>query len=325
MPLISIIVPIYNVEKYLRCCLDSVLAQTFTDYECILVDDGSPDNCPAICDEYAVKDKRFKVTHKENGGLSDARNAGIQTAVGEYIVLLDSDDFLADREALADLAATICNIRSSVIFNSNADIVETGSRVRIDSVEKNIEQLTPRQFYKKVMSNKNNLMAGWLFSVRKDFLIRNQLFFKKGILHEDDLWMPKIICHADMIAINHGPFYAYRKGRKDSITSSVTVKNLTDKIVILRELREFINSDNCPEENRAVIKPRIAQLWCGIIMQIVSQKYDDNYQCRQLLADMNDLKQVLSDGTGIKYRLLYIFVSFFGIARVVHILASIKN
>ena len=89
---VSIIIPIYKVEPWLRPCLDSVLAQTFRDYECILVDDGSPDGCPAICDEYAGRDPRFRVIHKENGGLSDARNAGLDAAAGEYLYFLDSDD-----------------------------------------------------------------------------------------------------------------------------------------------------------------------------------------------------------------------------------------
>lgn len=91
---LSIIVPIYNVEPYLRRCIDSILAQTFTDFELILVDDGSPDNCPAICDEYAEKDPRIVVIHKQNGGLSDARNAGLDIARGDYIGFVDSDDYI---------------------------------------------------------------------------------------------------------------------------------------------------------------------------------------------------------------------------------------
>lgn len=93
-PMISIIVPIYNVEKYLNKCVDSILGQTFTDFELILVDDGSPDRCGEICDYYKTKDKRVKVIHKENGGLSSARNAGIDIARGEYIGFVDSDDFI---------------------------------------------------------------------------------------------------------------------------------------------------------------------------------------------------------------------------------------
>lgn len=95
MPTISVIVPVYKVEKYIHRCVDSILAQTFTDFELILVDDGSPDNCGAICDEYAKKDSRIKVIHKENGGLSSARNAGIDAAGGMYIMFCDSDDYVA--------------------------------------------------------------------------------------------------------------------------------------------------------------------------------------------------------------------------------------
>ncbi len=94
-PKISIIVPIYNVERYLRECLDSILAQTFGDWECILVDDGSPDGCPQICDEYAARDPRFRVIHRANGGLSAARNSGLRVAQGKYIGFVDSDDWIA--------------------------------------------------------------------------------------------------------------------------------------------------------------------------------------------------------------------------------------
>ena len=95
MPEISIIVPVYKVEKYLDTCVRSILAQTFTDFELILVDDGSPDQCGALCDAYAVEDSRIVVIHKENGGLSSARNAGIEAARGTYIGFVDSDDYIA--------------------------------------------------------------------------------------------------------------------------------------------------------------------------------------------------------------------------------------
>ena len=96
----SIIIPVYKVEKYLQECVDSVLSQTFTDYEIILVDDGSPDNCPKICDEYAKTDERIKVIHQKNSGQACARNAAIKMASGEYILCLDSDDYYADTNVL---------------------------------------------------------------------------------------------------------------------------------------------------------------------------------------------------------------------------------
>ena len=97
MDLISVIVPVYKVEPYLRKCVDSILAQTYTNLEVILVDDGSPDNCGAICDEYAVKDNRVKVIHKENGGVSSARNVGLDAAGGEFVCFVDSDDIVSTR------------------------------------------------------------------------------------------------------------------------------------------------------------------------------------------------------------------------------------
>lgn len=94
MPQISVIVPVYNVEKYIDRCIQSILGQTYSDFELILVDDGSPDNAPAMCDEWATKDSRIRVIHKENGGLSSARNAGIQAATGEHLIFIDSDDVI---------------------------------------------------------------------------------------------------------------------------------------------------------------------------------------------------------------------------------------
>ncbi|MCF0156053.1 MAG: glycosyltransferase, partial [Veillonella sp.] len=95
MSKISVIVPIYNVEPYIHQCVDSIINQTYKDLEIILVDDGSPDNCGKICDEYAAKDDRVKVIHRPNGGLSAARNSGLDVATGEYIAFVDSDDYIA--------------------------------------------------------------------------------------------------------------------------------------------------------------------------------------------------------------------------------------
>ena len=95
--LFSIIVPVYKVESYIKRCVQSLLNQTFHDVEIILVDDGSPDQCPMMCDEFAKEDARIKVIHKKNGGLSDARNVGIEAATGKYIIFVDSDDFISPR------------------------------------------------------------------------------------------------------------------------------------------------------------------------------------------------------------------------------------
>lgn len=127
MKKVSVIMPVYNVEKYLRTSVDSVLAQTYLDYELILVDDGSPDNCPAICDEYALKCRNIKVIHKKNGGLSSARNAGVEMAEGKYILFVDSDDTIESElleKVVPQAEATDADV---TIFGINTVVLRGGS------------------------------------------------------------------------------------------------------------------------------------------------------------------------------------------------------
>ncbi|HDT8050800.1 TPA: glycosyltransferase, partial [Enterococcus faecalis] len=141
MPKISIIVPVYNVEKYLEKCVRSILAQTFTDFELILVDDGSPDSSGAMCDQFAEQDQRVKVIHKENGGLSDARNAGIEIATGEYLGFVDSDDYIAD-----DMYETLYN----QIVTYEAELATVGM---IDVYENRESRLTDKKEIKILSQN----------------------------------------------------------------------------------------------------------------------------------------------------------------------------
>ena len=124
--MISVIVPIYNVEKYVNKCVGSIVNQTYTNLEIILVDDGSPDRCPEICDEWAKKDSRIKVIHKKNGGLSDARNAGMKIASGDYIAFVDSDDWIAP-EMYERLLMAIKNDNSDIAACAVKMVWEDGS------------------------------------------------------------------------------------------------------------------------------------------------------------------------------------------------------
>ena len=119
-PKISVIVPVYNVEKYLPRCIDSILSQTFKDFELLLIDDGSPDNCGKICDEYAAKDRRVRVFHKPNGGVSSARNLGLDKACGEWITFIDSDDYVA-----VDYLEELVSFK----INSGAELVAISTKV----------------------------------------------------------------------------------------------------------------------------------------------------------------------------------------------------
>ena len=186
--LISIIVPIYKVEPYLRRCLDSIVNQTYTNLEIILVDDGSPDACPQICDEYAVKDKRIVVTHKKNGGLSDARNTGTELAIGNYIYFLDSDDELPldSIQSLYDHMKNNPEVEIAVgkMYCPQNESMYKEQLFNYDySFKNNIEfrKYCSSGFNKFPVNACNKL-------IKKDFILKNNLSFKKGIIHEDELW-----------------------------------------------------------------------------------------------------------------------------------------
>ena len=204
--MISIIVPVYKVEQYLPKCVDSILSQTYTDIEVILVDDGSPDNCPGICDDYARSDKRVKVAHKTNGGLSDARNAGLDIASGEYIFFVDSDDWI-EKEAISvcvQLAGNgnpdiVVTMPYNVISDGNSNVLQNGAPapdVLMESEDALIE-----------MIYRNNRWSAW-GNLYKRSLFENQRF-KKGYLYEDLELIPRIVLSAGSVMLHYRPLYNY--------------------------------------------------------------------------------------------------------------------
>jgi len=274
-PLISIIIPVYKTEDYLNDCVQSIFIQSFIDYECILVDDGSPDNCPSLCDDYAKNNTRIKVIHKKNGGLSDARNVGISQAVGKYIIFLDSDDKLMDNNTLRNLFNIIQEYKTDVILNVNFyEFTDTGGKSLINNFNKDIVLGSPKTileyFHKAGM-----YLAGCMFCCKKDYLIKNNLFFKKDILHEDEHWMPRVLFRTQKIAINRYPFYAYRVGRVGSITSQVTAKRLLSLFDIANDLlvwskeEESYTKEGCAfmQERAELLYDRVYELSDTIKLQ----------------------------------------------------------
>lgn len=242
-PLFSIIVPIYNVERYLEQCIESVLAQDFHNYELILVDDGSPDNSIDICLKYAKKYKNIVFIHKTNGGLSDARNAGIQIARGEYLMFLDSDDYWEGTQILSDLAS-IAHKKPDVIINDCTFFFTDGKKetypIKKDDLTFNyfndFETLVSRNIYRP---------AAWSKVVRRNFLLDNHLFFPKGKNHEDLDWSFELAKYIKSYAIYDSYFYIYRTRRKGSITEFVKRHNTEDLLDIsfnrisqLKEIKE---------------------------------------------------------------------------------------
>lgn len=235
--LYSIVVPVYKVEKYLDRCVESLIGQTYRDIEIILVDDGSPDACPEICDKYAALDSRVRVIHKENGGLSDARNFGIDAASGEYVIFVDSDDYI-DLDTCERLEGFASGGVDVIIGDA---LVERGGEEKLLGHRADIAGITfdGKEYLKRSLAVGKAPMAAVLNLIRRDFLNENSLRFKKGILHEDERFTPEMLLLAKSVVYSGESFYHYIV-REGSITTAPDYRrNVTDLYNSALELREI--------------------------------------------------------------------------------------
>ena len=248
MSFFSIIVPVYNVEDYLEECVNSVRNQTYQDIEIILVDDGSPDRCPEICDNFAKEDERIQVIHKKNEGLSSARNIGLEMASGEYILFLDSDDYWNEKNALNKLYNEILKLN----FSADAVIYQAileypGKILKIDREGRefpdDFNALSPEEEISEML--KRDLIPGgsWIMALKRSFLMNNSLYFQKGIKSEDTEWMFRLLNCRPKFQFSNIRFYVYRKNRAGSITNTISYGHLIQYIKIVDESRKikFLN------------------------------------------------------------------------------------
>lgn len=240
--LLSIIVPIYNVEPYLSKCVDSLLYQDLSpeEFEIILVDDGSPDNCGAIADEYVAKFNNIKVIHQENGGLSVARNTGIDAAKGKYIQFVDSDDYLEP------------NVLGTLVARAERDNLDV-LRFNYRNVNERYEEFWPNKAPKQTWGYEKSVVDGVTFLNERlgyacyavQFLIRTTLLadckFKPGIYFEDVEWTPRLLVKSTRVASLNITCYNYLV-RKGSITRTVSTekkeKLLNDRLLLIDSLTE---------------------------------------------------------------------------------------
>lgn len=243
---VSVIIPVYNVEQYLCECIDSVLAQSFWDLEVLLVDDGSTDRSGEICDEYVGRDCRVKVFHKKNGGLSSARNAGIELARGEYVIFLDSDDYWLGCESLGKLVFTAASLNADIVRGEYKEVDEYGEDLLIkdfsNKSDKQNQILSSSEFYKSIINGEN-------FSVL--FLFKRRLFagglrFDENRSFQEDIDLNiKLFANKLRCAYVQKVFYAYRK-RRYSIVTTPKVENLEGSFSLCNVFHRYSNivSDN---------------------------------------------------------------------------------
>ena len=189
MPKFSIIIPVYNVEKYLKKCLDSVFNQTYKDYEVIVVNDGTKDNSMDI-----VKDYDVKVINQKNQGLSAARNAGVKKATGEYLIFLDSDDYW-EKDLLKELSKSLKNNPDLIRFQIN-EVYEDGKTISYP--EESFTNLSGPDAFKKIVKY-HFVENAWCYAINREYYIKNKFKFTPGTIHEDFGLIPLIIIKADVV------------------------------------------------------------------------------------------------------------------------------
>ena len=238
---ISVIVPIYKVENYLNRCVESIVHQTYHNLEIILVDDGSPDSCPRLCDEWAKKDSRVKVIHKKNGGLSDARNAGMQVATGEYISFIDSDD---------DIALDFFESLLSVMLKEDSDIAEC-------SVVKFYEDGRMEEFSDDMVVSTfetEAALSGLIAENPFHQYVWNKLYkaetvrgipFPFGKLNEDEFWTYQAFGRADRVTVLHKAMYYYFQRSTSIMGEGYNLRRL-DALEGKRNRQAYIE-EHCPE------------------------------------------------------------------------------
>lgn len=237
--MISVVVPIYNVEKYLAKCIESIIAQTYNNLEIILVDDGSTDNCGKICDDYAKKDQRIKVIHKANGGLSDARNAGIEAAKGYYIGFVDSDDYIN---------VNMYERLSNIIKTDDSKIAVCNFSLVYEEMRKNIFDNNDFSANYLLIDNKDKLLKYSMknnydtFTVAWNKLYLRELFndirYPKGKIHEDVFTTYKLLYKAQKISYTKDAMYYYLQ-RETSITKQKFSEKRLHQLDALQEQLEF--------------------------------------------------------------------------------------
>lgn len=242
MPRISVIVPVYNVEPYIHQSVDSILAQTFTDFELILVDDGSPDNCPSICDEYVKKDNRVHVIHQENSGLSAARNAGLEIAKGDYVSFVDSDDMIHP-QFLALLVDAIQSKEYKIVacqltcFDNGLEFEPIDKcPIACMSSEEACERLYDIDTYEGI-----SFITAWGKLYSRDLF--DHIRFPVGRLNEDQFVTYKLIYAMEEIGLVKAPLYGYRINPTGIMHSTFTIQRY-DNLDALYEAKAFFYDRN---------------------------------------------------------------------------------
>ena len=291
--LISVIIPVYNVEKYLRECVDSVLSQSYENFEIILVDDGSTDNSGKICDEYAEKYDKITVVHKENGGLSDARNKGLSLAQGEYIYFLDSDDFIVP-EAFEELVSAIIRTNADFVFFDSLSFEDEGRDYDIEQRyirKKDYGTQKGEKILLETLRNKDYHSAVPLCFIKKQMFNKPDLQFVSGIYYEDSIFTYNLFMSAENVAHCSKAYY-HRRYRSASIMTAKKNTKYFDSICrVYESVLEFSQKEN--KMDSTVAKIYVARCAFNVFNNYEKLNKKDKKNCKKQLTEIK--QSILKD------------------------------
>lgn len=322
MTLLSIIIPVYNVEEYLSTCIDSTLYYKENNIEILLIDDGSTDNSGSICDSYEKKDKRIRVYHKENGGLSDARNYGIAQAKGKYILFLDSDDYIKQNSIISVMNMLIgeeCDVIMSP-YNEYIDKRFKAISGTNDAIDELVSYNKDEELIINLFRKTKLLWSAWKFIVKRELLIQNNISFKKGYLHEDVDYTTRILLKMNTFKYYNNPWYCYRLERAGSIMNNKGFKSLNDTTDIIIDLKEYMHKEKISEKVQDVVLDKLSRT---LYTTINLYKLGDNTEKDKLINKFKSNKYLLSKSTNKKHKLFYCLSNIIGIKNLFFIVSRI--
>ena len=319
---ISVIVPVYNVEKWLNMCIDSILAQSYKNLEIILVNDGSTDKSKDICDSYSKKDNRVRVLNIKNSGQSVARNIGLKEAKGDYILFIDSDDYISDKAIIEKFI--------NILDSNNYDFIYTSYCRFEDGNEEKITEILPINLTNDEIKNKEgkdilvDLLnknsfhhAPYLKVCRKEFILNNKLFFREGYYHEDAEWTFKVFYYAKKIFIYDKPWYMRRMRENSTITSrneSAICKKLCDRLIIADDLIKFFEKENA---SKVIIDDLVRMYWGDLMITRGVKEKDNIKKCTKVIAST---KNVLNKSSVKKYLIGNKLIKYLGAKNFINLL-----
>lgn len=285
----SIVIPVYNAEKYLKQCIDSILAQRFTDFEVILVDDGSKDNSGALCDELCLQDSRVKAIHKQNGGAADSRNVGTASASGEYIVYIDSDDYIDRDTFFDDLYQKAKNGTDIICYKFRKYFESSGEFGKCGFTIPDLGQYsTMAEKISALVRSDAFYCAPWTKAIKASLIKENGIEFEKGLLCEDQDWYYRVVTVTKSIDGIDSDYIVYRQ-TANSTSRTWKMKNLTDCLGIIQNWNNKIGASDFDEEFKNAIRASLAKLYCNLLIGYVAFKNKEKKQCYKALKDLSCL------------------------------------